>query len=266
MSFEFNFEEDRIIYAMFNKMTKDSTTGEFQKAGQYYNAFKKLDATTDARKESLTSLGITVAPGQKAVDVHALISWTDYGSRSKIPVIYSFIVDELGVVAKYKVGGYGNLRVGWAPSADKVVLQWERTETPNEQEWLVKEKNPPKKVVSEEEVMAKLMGGAQAGRYDITGKVVSLKSTYKEFAYNVGGYVTKALVIANNGIKYHVTVPSDMVDSISRFDEITFKATVKPSKDDPMFAFCSRPFKMVVLGHHDIDGNYTPVEGEKETT
>ena len=44
------------------------------------------------------------------VTIDGYYQWADYGTRSIVPVIITFVIDEFGVRAQYKTGGGGNLR------------------------------------------------------------------------------------------------------------------------------------------------------------
>ena len=72
------------------------------------------------------------------------------------------------------------------------------------------------------------------GRVKVTGTV--LKSEMRDTMY---GVTHKMLVKAAEGFMVWCTVPSGM--DASRGAQVTFKATLKPSDDDPKFGFGSRP-------------------------
>jgi hypothetical protein len=77
------------------------------------------------------------------------------------------------------------------------------------------------------------------GRVEITGVIVKVDERESQW-----GIVTKMLVKAAEGFMVWSTLPSGA--PCERGASITFKATVKPSPDDPKFGFASRPiFKTV---------------------
>lgn len=72
------------------------------------------------------------------------------------------------------------------------------------------------------------------GRVTITGTIVKVDDRESQW-----GLTTKMLVKAAEGFMIWSTLPSGA--PCERGAEITFKATVKPSPDDPKFGFASRP-------------------------
>ena len=75
-------------------------------------------------------LGVTLKDSDVTyVTIDGYYQWADYGTRSIVPVIITFVIDEFGIQAEYKTGGNGNLRDGWSPDASKCKLMWERDES-----------------------------------------------------------------------------------------------------------------------------------------
>ena len=75
-------------------------------------------------------LGITLKDSDVTyVTIDGYYQWADYGTRSIVPVIITFVIDEFGIRAEYKTAGRGNLRDGWSPDASKRKLMWERDES-----------------------------------------------------------------------------------------------------------------------------------------
>lgn len=74
------------------------------------------------------NFGTPVQAGNRTVQPGGLYVWANYGSRSLIPFIYVFELDDYGVVRKWKVGFKGNLRIGAAPDPKKAKLEFERPE------------------------------------------------------------------------------------------------------------------------------------------
>ncbi len=69
-----------------------------------------------------------VDPSNDVVRVSGLYRWSDYGSRGLIPFYYLFEMDNVGVVALWKVGARGNLRQGAGPDPKKAKREWVRPE------------------------------------------------------------------------------------------------------------------------------------------
>lgn len=74
------------------------------------------------------NFGTPVQAGNRTVQPGGLYVWADYGSRSLIPFLYVFELDDCGVVRKWKVGYKGNLRIGAAPDPKKAKLEFTRPE------------------------------------------------------------------------------------------------------------------------------------------
>ena len=69
-----------------------------------------------------------VDPSNKCIVLSGYYRWADYGSRSMIPFFYTFEMDQYGVVALWKTGAHGNLRIGAGPDAKKAKQEWRRPE------------------------------------------------------------------------------------------------------------------------------------------
>lgn len=72
------------------------------------------------------NFGTPVATGNRVIQTTGYYRWADYGSRSVIPFLYVFEVDDFGVVRKWKVGYRGNMRDGAAPDPKKANLEFTR--------------------------------------------------------------------------------------------------------------------------------------------
>lgn len=72
------------------------------------------------------NFGTPVATGNRVIQTTGYYRWADYGSRSVIPFLYIFEVDDFGVVRKWKVGYRGNMRDGAAPDPKKAKLEFTR--------------------------------------------------------------------------------------------------------------------------------------------
>lgn len=78
---------------------------------------------------------------------------------------------------------------------------------------------------------------APSGRVVVTGTVLSVDERENDF-----GYVWKMLVKSDEGFKVWSSVPRGFDVEELKGKTVTFKVTLKPSNDDPTFAFGSRPF------------------------
>lgn len=78
------------------------------------------------QEDGITLYGVPYKKGDRLLSIDQIISWADYGVRSKMPLVHVAILDRVGVRAFYKLGGKGNLRDGWGPDPKKTKLVWER--------------------------------------------------------------------------------------------------------------------------------------------
>lgn len=128
MSFDFSCQDDADLF-MSLKGLCNKNQGFFKSAKQAQFLFRQYTERFNlnhTREQVSTMWGVPVADDQITMEATAYTRWADYGSRSVIPVLYVFVLDQMGVVAFYKVGGSGNLRDGWAPNASKTKLTWSR--------------------------------------------------------------------------------------------------------------------------------------------
>jgi len=100
MNFEYASEQDRVTHSVMKKVMEAG--GVWQKAGHFYNCFKKI-SVTHTPEEAFDLFAIDLGVEQKLVMVNGLLSHTSYGSRSKIPWLRAFVVDAYGVVTKKEV-------------------------------------------------------------------------------------------------------------------------------------------------------------------
>lgn len=70
--------------------------------------------------------GVKLEQNEYPISMNGYYRWASYGSRSEIPTVLIFILDSHGVKKYYKIGGHGNLRIGWSPDPKKCKLAWER--------------------------------------------------------------------------------------------------------------------------------------------
>lgn len=72
--------------------------------------------------------GVKTAEGQKAVIIEGHVRWCEYGADSCRPVAWVYVLDEVGVVAQYKLKFQGTMRQGTSVVPSKTLLVWSRPE------------------------------------------------------------------------------------------------------------------------------------------
>ena len=123
---EITREVDKQIYMTFRGLVKNN--GFFKSAKQKAYLLKAY-ANTECSMD-LNYIGVQLKETDVTyVTIDGYYRWCEYGSRSVVPVVITFVLDELGCRAQYKTGGFGNLRDGWRPDASKCKLMWERDES-----------------------------------------------------------------------------------------------------------------------------------------
>lgn len=73
-----------------------------------------------------TCFGIIVDENAYVIETSAFIQNAAYGSRGVIPYTHFFIVDEVGIVAVYRIRYRGNMRDGCSPNTKKTECKWVR--------------------------------------------------------------------------------------------------------------------------------------------
>lgn len=147
---EFSCQEEQNLYINLKGLC-NKNNGLFKSAKQaqfLFNTYTKKFDSTWTKDQFLTNFGVSVGQHQTAVVLTAHMRWADYGTRSIVPVLHVFVLDQGGVVEHWKVGGKGNLRDGWAPEPSKAAPQWVRPSdlvvpdyTANEQEVVIRPSN-----------------------------------------------------------------------------------------------------------------------------
>lgn len=126
MSFQFASHSDQETF-MSLKGLSNKNNGFFKSVKQAQFLFKQYSVNNiHTPDEAKRYFGVPLEDGQICVTVTAHTQWADYGARSIVPVLYVFVLDKMGVVSAYKVGGNGNLRDGWGPDPTKCKLTWSR--------------------------------------------------------------------------------------------------------------------------------------------
>jgi hypothetical protein len=92
-----------------------------------------LNAQTFQRRTDAASLksffNVNIQPGQMAVEVGGYSQFGNYGTRGIRPSTWYYVIDQLGVVAKYKLKYKGDMKTGTCPDPTKTILEWTRTST-----------------------------------------------------------------------------------------------------------------------------------------
>lgn len=96
--------------------------------------WSRIDRRTD--KENLKNyFNVEIEDGQYAISVGGMMSWADYGTNGYRPVTWYFVMDDLGVVRKYKLGYVGTLKSGTSPDPKKTKVEFERTASAKKPDW-----------------------------------------------------------------------------------------------------------------------------------
>ena len=181
----------------FDEQTFISLRGLIKNNGFFKSAAQQKFMLKSYRKEQMDTkmlgyLGVHLKDSDVTyVTIDGYYQWADYGSRSIVPVIITFVIDEFGTRAEYKTGGNGNLRDGWSPDASKCKLMWERNESIEK---------PSFEVQKPEVVESKSQWIGEVGkRLVVKGKIVFTKLIgYSEWG---GKYITIVEDDAGNQIK-----------------------------------------------------------------
>ena len=248
--FKFVGQQDEIHFKTVSKLIRESE-GLFQKEGHRHVLFSNIEPEYDSMDGLADQLGINVQEDQLVLVSDYYTTWADYGSRSMIPGLFLFIVDNIGVVRKYKVGGTGNLRDGWGPTAEKTKLQWERPETLTATPLATAQPEP--EVTDDRPEITEgrqvLVGTIRSVRVDdgFYGRQVKMTVVLDDgnivFGTMPAGLSTdRDLVDTATGHVYGTT--NDMAD---KGDYVQFTATVTRGKDDNHFGIIKRPSKAKVL-------------------
>lgn len=122
--FEFTTDFDKQMFISMTGLIK-TNDGLFKSAKQSSFVHKQCqDYTPESAKNYF---GVDITADQKMIKCEGMNRWADYGSRGLIPQMFIFVVDEHGIVAKWKVPYNGNLRIGATPAPERATKMWERT-------------------------------------------------------------------------------------------------------------------------------------------
>jgi hypothetical protein len=92
------------------------------------------------------AFGVDVEPDQTVVQIEGMSNFGSYGVKGLRPSTWIYIIDNLGVVAKYKLKYVGDMRSGTRPDPKKTVLEWTRTVT-TEPAWNSKEEQQKREAI-----------------------------------------------------------------------------------------------------------------------
>ena len=187
----------------------------------FFKSEKQQKFMLKTYKDSMTDLkflGVKLCETDVTyVTISAYYQWADYGSRSIVPTIITFVLDEFGVRAQYKTGGFGNLREGWSPDPTKCKTIWERDESIEKPVF-----NQPKEQVGTSDEPKSVWLGQVGDRLTITGVIT--------FAKCIGA--------SQWGAKWITVLKDDNGNQIKAWkylgekgDTVTIKGTVKEHGD-----------------------------------
>lgn len=241
MSFQISeFSKDTYIslQGLINK-----NNGFWRSAKQAKFAPRHMDTRTDADNME-KFFGFRPTENNIVAQVDVYYSFADYGSRSKVPGLFFFELDDLGVVAKYKVGGRGNLRDGWGPDPKKCKLVWERPADAPKPDF-AKDYAEMDRAQQEREDFLAARPDLVAGKQTLEGVISSVKTVHTHFSYH-GEVSTKIVLELDNGNRVYGTLPSK-ISGADKGDRIQFNAKLTVSDDDSHFGFYSRPSKAAII-------------------
>lgn len=217
MNFDFSSPDDHQAFLQACGLIKNGGFFKSAKQAQFLNRNAKF-ATQDGEL-----YGIPIKVGQRTITADARIRWTDYGSRSVIPVMFVFVYDEYGVVARFKVPFKGNLRDGAYPDDSRTMCQWTRPVDAVVPEYLnvylEKQDEQPVGPVSEY-----ILHGMAGARITLKGVIKSIR-TFQGNAmhYYDNGMRTVTTINCNGNIVTYFNALSDADVG----DEVEFTATIK---------------------------------------
>lgn len=218
--FAFDSKDEEDLFRSMSSLVKFNNglfKSEKQAAFLLKRVFKFIDSDVVVA-EKRNWFGIDVLEGQFTLTINATMRWTDYGSRSIIPMMYVFVADEHGLVAQYKVPFNGNLRMGASPAPERTKLLWTRPTDLALPEVKVAEKEA-KPVATSHHI------GQVGMRVAFTGKVVAVRTfqtSSRNHYYDTGVRHQTAVEVDGNKVVYW-----NMLGDAQEGDEVQFTATIK---------------------------------------
>jgi hypothetical protein len=219
-NYDNQYEQDKYI-SLQGLINKNNGFFKSEKHSKFVRRHEDIRSDADNVKKWY---GIDMPAGTVLQSVSGYYRFASYGSRSVVPGLIFFAIDEYGVVAKNKVGGKGNGADGWRPDPAKCKVIWERPADAVLPTFDFTEKEDTRPALEE-------------GRQKLVGTV---KSTKTVPGY-MGGITYKMLVELENGNRVYGTIPGSISGDVG--NTVEFMAKVTPSEDDTHFGFFSRPTK-----------------------
>lgn len=129
MNFQWSTSRDEDLARTFSSAIKyrDGFFASYAQANFLFNTGTFV-RRNDALQLKLL-FNVDVAAGQVAVIVCGMNSFGSYGVKGLRPSTWIYVIDNLGVVAKYKMKYVGDMRSGTHPDPKKTIVEWTRTST-----------------------------------------------------------------------------------------------------------------------------------------
>ncbi len=128
-NFQWDSDWDQEMY-MSLKGLVNKNQGVWKSKKQRDFMLKRIERSNEGLSRDPNSVqemfGVDMTSDQQLVILSAITMWANYGSRSKVPVRYAFVVDRRGVEKFYKLGNKGNLRDGSGVDPSKNKLEFTR--------------------------------------------------------------------------------------------------------------------------------------------
>lgn len=175
--FHWNNHEEEDFAKTANSMVKFSDGFyKSEKQAKFFNTrrFSIIDRRKD--KDGLKSyfnVDIDLDKNQYAVVIGGTMAWADYGSKGYRPVTWVFVMDEFGVVRKYKLKYVGDSRSGTSPDPQKTKVEWERPASAIRPEWASEENLAASKAAEEKKAAEEAERKAKMTHAGKTGEVIT---------------------------------------------------------------------------------------------
>ena len=255
-NFKWTSEQDGDLYRSLSSLVKHNG-GFFKSLGQARYLSKAVDEE-DFRSPKLLKDGFGLHDahlrGYRTVIVKAHVIWASanggyVGRRSYRTASWMFILDDAGVVAKYKLHRThqeGSSQI----NPQRTELLWSRPEDQQTtadnlvKTWALEAAQKQREKVAAHDAADVV----PTGRVTVTGMVLSVKEKPNYYGgYNSPQTVFKMLIQDDRGFKVWTSVPSQIVNDVARNVRVRFDAKLTPSTDDPKFGFGNRPTKAEIL-------------------
>lgn len=196
--------------------------------------------------------GVDVKEGQVAFVIGGTAHWADYGTKSIRPVNWVFVIDDFGVVGKYKLKYQGDTRSGTAPDPQKTTAEWTRTDLNKKPEWASDENRAKvhaekeQKVKDQESKAAKLLAYGKEG-----DKIENIETTIKDIAFygynDFGAPSYRTVLTTSTGdLIYWYNMPKgkseDNVGEKITLKKATIKKITKNKQGDPVLVIIRPTF------------------------